>query len=60
VTTGSAFGSSITYWWSSYRVNAEGKASGLIEPHEQFLRPGRGAQARHEAYRALFQAARSG
>ena len=46
------------YRWSSYRVNAEGKASDLIVPHEQYHRLGRSAQARQQAYRALFEAAR--
>lgn len=44
------------YRWSSYRVNAEGKASSLIHPQEQFLRLGRTWEARREAYRALFKA----
>jgi putative transposase len=43
------------YRWSSYRINAEGKASDLIEPHDQYMRLGRGPQARREAYRALFR-----
>jgi putative transposase len=42
------------YRWSSYRVNAEGKASDLIVPHEVYRRLGRSADARREAYRALF------
>jgi len=45
------------YRWSSYRFNAEGRAGDLIVPHELYRRLGRSAQARHEAYRALFQAA---
>ncbi|CAG0960240.1 hypothetical protein BURK2_00694 [Burkholderiales bacterium] len=44
------------YRWSSYRVNAEGKTSSLIEPQEQFLRLGRTWEARREVYRALFKA----
>ena len=44
------------YRWSSYRFNAEGRAGGIIVPHE-LHRLGRSAQARHEAYRVLFQAA---
>jgi putative transposase len=45
------------YRWSSYRANAEGKASHLVMPHEQFRRLGRSAEARREAYRVLFHAA---
>jgi putative transposase len=45
------------YRWSSYRINAEGKASDLIVPHDQYRALGRSGQARREAYRALFQAA---
>ena len=45
------------YRWSSYRINAEAKASSLIEPHDQYLRLGRNRQARREAYRALFREA---
>jgi putative transposase len=45
------------YRWSSYRVSAEGKASDLIMPHEQYRRLGRSADARREAYRELFHAA---
>src|SRR5437016_8108974 len=44
------------YRWSSYRVNAEGKASDLIMPHEQYRRLGRSAQARRQAYRELVHA----
>jgi putative transposase len=43
------------YRWSSYRINAEGKASNLIEPHDQFVQLGRSPQARRQAYRALFR-----
>ena len=45
------------YRWSSYRINAEGKADDLIVPHEQYRRLGRSMDARREAYRALFHAA---
>ncbi|MGA2287741.1 transposase, partial [Bradyrhizobium sp.] len=45
------------YRWSSYRINAEGMASHLIEPHDQYVRLGRRPEARHEAYRALFREA---
>jgi len=41
------------YRWSSYRVNAEGKVSDLITPPDQYLRLGRSADARREAYRSL-------
>ena len=44
------------YRWSSYRVNAEGKSSDLIVPHDQYRRLGRSAEARRDAYRALFHA----
>ena len=44
------------YRWSSYAANAEGKNDRLIVPHEQYLRLGRSASARREAYRALFKA----
>jgi len=43
------------YRWSSYRINAEGKASSLVEPHDQFVRLGRSPEARRQAYRALFR-----
>ena len=46
------------YRWSSYRFIAEGRAGDLILPHQLYRRLGRSAQARLEAYRALFQAAR--
>jgi putative transposase len=45
------------YRWSSYRSNAEGKASHLIEPHDQYTRLGRSPDARREAYRTLFREA---
>jgi hypothetical protein len=38
-----------------YRINAEGNASHLIAPHDPYVRPGRGPDARREAYRALFR-----
>jgi putative transposase len=44
------------YPWSSYRVNAEGKKSDLIVPHDQFIRLGRTEDARRENYRELFKA----
>ena len=42
------------YRWSSYRANAEGKSSGLVCPHRQYLRLGRDDGERHASYRALF------
>jgi putative transposase len=45
------------YRWSSYRMNAEGKASGLIEPHDQYLRLAGTPEARRHAYQALFREA---
>ena len=38
------------------RINAEGEASDLIVPHDQYRGLGRNAEARREAYRALFRA----
>lgn len=43
------------YRWSSYRANAEGKASELLVPHVQYLALGRSEAARREAYRLLFR-----
>lgn len=43
------------YRWSSYRVNAEGKESKLVVPHELYRRLGRSHAARCKAYRALFR-----
>ena len=43
------------YRWSSYRTNAEGKASDLVAPHAQYLALGRTHASRREAYRALFR-----
>ena len=44
------------YRWSSYPANALGKPGRLIVPHDEYLRMGRDAAARTEAYRALFKA----
>ena len=44
------------YPWSSYRINAEGKKSDLITPHDQLMRLGNDDVARREYYRALFKA----
>jgi len=41
--------------WSSYRVNAEGKASDLIAPHDLYRALGRSDEARQSAYRELFR-----
>jgi putative transposase len=43
--------------WSSYRINAEGKASHLIAPRGPDVRLGRGLDTRREAYRGLFREA---
>jgi putative transposase len=43
------------YPWSSYRNNAEGKASDLITPHREYLRLAREPSERRAAYRALFR-----
>jgi putative transposase len=43
------------YPWSSYRCNAEGKASDLIVSHEQYLHLHREEGNRREAYRGLFK-----
>ena len=42
------------YPWSSFRVNAEGIASRLIQPHEEYLRLGATPDERQGAYRDLF------
>jgi len=44
------------YPWSSYRINAEGKRSDLITPHEEFMNLDRTDVSRREAYRNLFKA----
>ena len=44
------------YPWSSYRINAEGKAGGLIRQHRLYQRLGREEEERRLAYRALFKA----
>ena len=44
------------YRWSSYHANGLGRASALIAPHDEYLRLGRDAAERREAYRALFRA----
>jgi putative transposase len=42
--------------WSSYRVNALGESSSLIEPHSTYLALGRDPAQRRTAYRYLFKA----
>jgi len=44
------------YPWSSYCHNAEGKASDILTPHEQFTRQGVDELERRKAYRGLFKA----
>jgi hypothetical protein len=41
--------------WRAIPGNIEGKASNLIEPHDQFVRLGCSPQARRQAHRALFR-----
>jgi putative transposase len=43
------------YRWSSYRTNAEGKASAFLIPHPQYLALGSSDEARREAYRQIFR-----
>jgi putative transposase len=43
------------YRWSSYRANAEGKASDLVTPHREYLRLAKDPAERRAAYRALFR-----
>jgi putative transposase len=42
------------YVWSSYSVNAGIEKASFITPHEEYLRLGRSAEERRNAYRALF------
>ncbi|MBQ0718730.1 MAG: transposase [Gammaproteobacteria bacterium] len=44
------------YPWSSYRINAEGESSVLLEAHDLYCRLGRSENLRLAAYRALFAA----
>ena len=44
------------YPWSSYKINAEGKKSELITPHDQYLKLDKGELERQRAYRRLFKA----
>ena len=43
------------YRWSSYRANAEGEASRLLRPHEEYLALGSQEHERLAAYRELFR-----
>lgn len=45
------------YLWSSYAVNAGMRSDPLIRPHAELLALAQDAQARHTAYRALFEQA---
>ncbi len=42
------------YPWSSYRVNAEGRADSLCAPHPEYARLGESGETRRAAYRGLF------
>ena len=42
-------------WWLSTRINAAGKASHVIAPHDPRALFGRGPDARRAVYRALFR-----
>jgi putative transposase len=44
------------YAWSSYAANVGDAHSELITPHEEYLRLGKSAEVRTQAYRALFDA----
>ena len=44
------------YRWSSYHVNAQGKADRVVTPHLEYTRLARDDNDRREAYRALFKA----
>ena len=43
------------YQWSSYRANAQGEASSLINPHIHYLQLGQEECGRIQSYRALFR-----
>lgn len=45
------------YRWSSYRANAEGMSTRALAPHADYLALGPHEDARHQAYRCLFDAA---
>jgi putative transposase len=42
------------YPWSSYRVNAEGRASDFVVPHPEYGALGSSDEQRRERYRSLF------
>ena len=44
------------YRWPSYRANAEGRSTELIQTHDIYKRLGRCVESRREAYRGLFKA----
>jgi putative transposase len=41
------------YAWSSYLANAEGKASALVTPHDEYARLGQAGEERRNRYREL-------
>ncbi len=43
------------YRWSSYHYNALGQEDTLVSPHTEYLRLGKQAARRQQAYRALFK-----
>lgn len=43
------------YRWSSYRANAQGETSELVQPHEVYQTLGQDADSRQAAYRELFR-----
>lgn len=43
------------YRWSSYRANAQGEASSLLDPHAVYLALGATPEARQASYRELFR-----
>jgi putative transposase len=43
------------YSWSSYQINALGKKSGLLSPHELYLALGNDDKTRQASYRELFE-----
>lgn len=47
-------GASGEYRWSSYRANAQGEESALVQPHALYLALGSDPLARQSAYRELF------
>jgi putative transposase len=43
------------YRWSSYRTNAEGLPSAIVDPHAQYLALGESVALRRRAYAQLFE-----